>query len=371
MFLKSLNLLNFKCFSEQEFELAEGVNGFVGNNGVGKTNILDAIHYLSVGKSYLNSVDKQIVRFNEDFFVVSGEWMLEKDAFQVHCSFKTGAKKKIRCNKKEYEKLSEHVGKFPVVFISPYDGDLIAEGSEMRRKWFDGILAQSDKTYLELIQRYQRIIEQRNSLLKQFFENRMFDKETIDVWDVQMTEIGQKIFEARTNFLSDFLPDFTKIYAEIAGNSETVHIAYKSHFQSDDFYQLLKDGAKKDALTQYSNFGVHKDDLLFTIKGHPVKKFGSQGQQKTFLISLRIAQYDWMKRQMKKKPVLLLDDIFDKLDNLRVKKLVALVASHYLGQVIITDTDPQRMEQLFDQIEGSKKLFHLANAEHEPIKMLP
>jgi len=366
MFLKTLNLLNFKSFSEKEFELSEGVNGFVGNNGVGKTNVLDAIHYLSVGKSYLNSIDRQIVRFDEDFFAVSGTWLLENDEYNVHCSFKIGSKKKVRCNKKEYDKLSEHIGKFPVVFISPYDGDLIAEGSEMRRKWFDGILAQSDKSYLELIQRYQRILEQRNTLLKQFYESRHFDKDSIDIWDVQMTEIGQQIFNSRKSFLADFLPDFKKIYGEIANSEELVEITYKSHFQEENFYQQLKNGAQKDAHTQYSNFGVHKDDLLFTIGGHPVKKFGSQGQQKTFLIALRIAQYDWMKRQMKKKPVLLLDDIFDKLDNNRVQKLVKLVATHYLGQVIITDTDPQRMSQLFEQIEGNKKLFHLSPSIQEP-----
>ena len=247
------------------------------------------------------------------------------------------------------------------MFISPYDGDLIADGSELRRKWMDGILSQIDKEYLEQIQRYSKILEQRNALLKNMFEHRLFDRESIDIWDQQLVQTGTLIFEKRKEFISEFIPVFNKFYNEIGLETENVHVEYRSHLNDGDFLEQLKNAEKKDAFAQYTTVGIHKDDLIFTIKNHPVKKFGSQGQQKSFLIALRIAQYDWLKRHKGTNPVLLLDDIFDKLDNQRVAKLIELVTTDYFGQVLVTDTDPIRMKQLFEGLSIEKKLFEIEN----------
>ena len=363
MHLANLHLLNFKNISELEIQFSKGINGIVGKNGSGKTNILDAVYYLSMCKSYLNTIDRQNIQFEQTFFSINGDWQVDDKQSNVHCAFKHGAKKVFKFNKKEYEKLGDHIGKFPVVFISPYDGDLIAEGSELRRKWMDGILSQIDKEYLEQIQRYSKILEQRNALLKNMFEHRLFDRESIAVWDYQLVQSGQFIYDKRKEFLEEFIPVFNRFYNEIGLESELVNIEYRSQLNDGEFLELLHDAEKKDAFAQYSTVGVHKDDLVFTIKGHPVKKFGSQGQQKSFLISLRIAQYDWLKQHKGTNPVLLLDDIFDKLDNQRVERLIELVTTDYFGQVLVTDTDPVRMKSLFDGLTIEKKLFEIENGE--------
>ena len=367
MYLQTLQLTNFKNYESLNLELSPGLNGFVGNNGCGKTNILDAVYYLSMCKSYLNSNDRQNIRFDQSFFSISGNWNISQKMTNVHCAFKIGAKKVIKLNKKEYEKISEHIGRFPLVFISPYDGDLIAEGSEMRRKWMDGILVQLDKNYLEDIVRYSKILDQRNALLKNMFEHRLFDRDSIDIWDVQLIEVGDRIHQRRKIFLEEFIPVFQKFYKEIGSESELVGLEYRSQLNDASFASLIAGSEKKDAITQYTNCGIHKDDLIFTIKGYPVKKFGSQGQQKSFIIALRLAQYDWLKQHKELKPILLLDDIFDKLDNQRVGKLIELVTADYFGQVLVTDTDPRRMLELFKSLPIEKKLFQLENGEIEVI----
>ncbi|MEY4659489.1 MAG: hypothetical protein RJB36_1255 [Bacteroidota bacterium] len=359
MYLAQLHLINFKNYEDLEVELCPGINGLVGKNGSGKTNILDAVYYLSMCKSYLNAIDRQNIRFDQAFFSIQGRWNTKEQEQNVHCALKNGGKKTVKINKKEYEKLADHIGKFPVVFISPYDGDLIADGSEMRRKWMDGILSQLDKVYLEEIQRYHKVLEQRNALLKNMFEHRLFDVDSIDVWNEQLIPSGKYIHEKRSAFLAEFIPVFKRFYTEIGHNSEEVGLEYRSQLNEQSFEELLTLYQKKDAATQYSNAGIHKDDLIFTIKNHPVKKFGSQGQQKSFVIALRLAQYDWMKQHKGLKPVLLLDDIFDKLDNERVQRLIDLVTADYFGQVIVTDSDPERMRQLFESLQTEKRLFQV------------
>jgi DNA replication and repair protein RecF len=363
MFLERIHLIQFKNHQSTEIQFISGLNAFVGSNGSGKTNVLDAIHYMSMCKSYLNPIDKQNVMFDSSFFHINGTWIVNNHSNQVSCSYKLGAKKKIKLNKKEYEKLADHIGKFPVVFISPYDGDLINEGSELRRKWMDGIISQVDPIYLHTIQSYQKVLSQRNALLKNMGEHRLFDLESIEVWDTQMVKLGSFIHEKRKTFLSSFIPVFQKFYHQIGAEKEEISIEYKSQLSNEDFGTLLIESHKKDSYAQYSNVGTHKDDLIFNIKGHPIKKFGSQGQQKSFVIALRLAQFDWLKAQKKTNPILLLDDIFDKLDAQRVQKLVALVTQDYFGQVMVSDTDEDRMKALLKSLKVPSKLFEVTEGD--------
>ena len=363
MFLERIHLIQFKNHQSTEIEFISGLNAFIGINGSGKTNILDAIHYMSMCKSYLNPIDKQNVMFEGSFFHINGTWNINSHSNQISCSYKLGSKKKIKLNKKEYEKLADHIGKFPVVFISPYDGDLINEGSELRRKWMDGIISQVDPIYLHTIQSYQKVLSQRNALLKNMGEHRLFDLESIEVWDAQMAKLGVFIYEKRKTFLNSFIPVFQKFYHEIGKKDENISIDYKSQLSNGDFAQLLIEYHKKDSYAQYSNAGIHKDDLIFNIKGHPIKKFGSQGQQKSFIIALRLAQFDWLKAQKKTNPILLLDDIFDKLDAQRVQKLVALVTQDYFGQVMVSDTDEERMKALLKSLTVPSKLFKVTEGD--------
>lgn len=359
MHLRELHLVNFKNYEEAEVHLSEGVNCFVGANGSGKTNILDAVYYLSMCKSYMNVLDRQNIRFDEHFFSIRGQWQKEDQSIEIHCAVKQGSKKVFRKNKKEYEKLADHIGQFPVVMISPYDRDLISEGSELRRKWMDGIISQFDRKYLEDIQRYSRVLEQRNALLKNMYDHGLFDRESIEVWNDQMCSLGKSIHEKRKKFIDEFLPVFKERYNYIGLEEESVGLEYRSQLNDSSFEDLLATYQRKDALSHYSNAGTHKDDLVFTIKGHPIKKFGSQGQQKSFIIALRLAQYEWLKLHLRVNPILLLDDIFDKLDQQRVKKLLNLVSDHYFGQVLVTDTDLDRLQSIFSENEIGLCIFEV------------
>ncbi|MBL4862544.1 MAG: DNA replication/repair protein RecF [Crocinitomicaceae bacterium] len=363
MHLENLHLINFKNYEEAEIALSEGINCFVGNNGVGKTNILDAVHYLSICKSYMNVVDRQNIRFDQPFFSIQGNWVKDGKTVAIHCAVKLGSKKIFRRNKKEYEKLADHIGQFPAVMISPYDRDLISEGSELRRKWMDGIISQFDRRYLESIQRYIKVLAQRNALLKNMAEHRMFDRESIEVWNEQLVKLGHEIYDKRKAFLDEFIPVFQKHYNAIGLENEEVQLVYKSQLNAAPLSQLLIDYEKKDAYTRYSNAGTHRDDLIFQIKGHPVKKFGSQGQQKSFIIALRLAQYEWLKSHLNVRPVLLLDDIFDKLDRDRVQRLMQLVGDQFFGQVLVTDTDLERVEKIFADNKLVCKMFHVSDGE--------
>lgn len=357
MFLKELSLINFKNYDLADFSFIEGVNCFVGKNGVGKTNVLDAIHYLSMCKSYLNPVDKQNIRFGEKFFVVQGKWESnDGDTVDIYCGVKAGEKKVVKKNKSSYEKLADHIGLFPSVVISPYDRDLISEGSEVRRKWIDGIISQFDRAYLNNLILYSKVLEQRNMLLKQFYENGFFDRENMEVWDAQLENYGTQIYEKRSAFIEEFIPVFQYFYSYIGGENEVVKMEYRSQLHESSFSDLLEANRRRDANSSYTNGGVHKDDFIFTINGNPIKKFGSQGQQKSFAIALRLAQFDWLKKKLNKKPILLLDDIFDKLDNSRVAKLMQLVSENVFGQVLVTDTDEVRVEQIFNAISLDYKL---------------
>jgi DNA replication and repair protein RecF len=315
----------------------------------------------------MNVLDRQNIRFDQQFFAIQGTWEKDEQEIAIHCAVKRDAKKVFKRNKKEYERLADHIGQFPAVMISPYDRDLISEGSELRRKWMDGIISQFDRQYLESIQKYGKILDQRNALLKNMQEQRLFDRDAIEVWNEQMSAVGTEIHKKRQEFLKDFIPIFQERYNFIGLVTEQVQLEYRSQLNESTFDALLLAYERKDAFTHYSNAGTHKDDLIFTIKGHPIKKFGSQGQQKSFIIALRLAQYDWLKKQLNVQPVLLLDDIFDKLDQERVKKLLQLVSNNYFGQVLVTDTDESRLRSIFQTGDFDSKLFLVENGVIEEL----
>jgi DNA replication and repair protein RecF len=359
MFLKSLALVNYKNFDSVSFDFDSKINCLVGRNGVGKTNVLDSIYHLSFGKSYFNPITSQNINHEADFFVIEGT--LDKNEREEHIlvSAKKGQKKVIKRNNKPYEKFSEHIGFIPAVIISPADRDLILEGSETRRKFIDGVISQSDQEYLNALIQHGKIISQRNALLKYFAANNKFDRDTLEIYNAQMSKLGDILFSKRKAFLEEFIPIFNQRYSEIANLKEQVSIEYKSKLFEKPILQLLEENLQKDMALQYTSVGVHKDDLSFEIDGHPIKKFGSQGQQKSFLIALKLAQFDFIKKISKVNPILLLDDIFDKLDEQRVAHIVALVAENDLGQIFISDTHADRTEKVVKESNQSYKIFKL------------
>ena len=359
MFLKRISLLNYKNFSEIDFELDSKINCFVGKNGIGKTNILDAIYHLANGKSYFNPLAVQNIKHEEDFFVVDGEFEKNGRTEQILCSLKKGQKKILKRNGKVYEKFSDHIGFIPLVIISPADSDLIIEGSETRRKFIDTVISQLDTSYLQQLIQYQKIISQRNALLKFFALNHVFENDTLSIYNEQLNTLGEFIFEKRKKFLIDFIPIFNNYHREITNSAETVQLVYQSNLFEKDTLTLLEENISKDRALHYTSVGVHKDDLSFEIDNYPIKKFGSQGQQKSFLIALKLAQFDFVKKQSGEKPILLFDDIFDKLDEFRVSKIIEMVNKEEFGQLFISDTHPERTENIVKTTLQSYKIFNL------------
>lgn len=359
MYLQKLSLVNYKNLTQQVFDFKEKINCFVGNNGVGKTNVLDAIYYLSFAKSYFNSVAVQNIRHGEEFFMLEGSYALNDREEVILCSLKKGQKKIVKRNGKAYDKFSEHIGKFPLVIISPADRDLIVEGSETRRKFIDSVISQQNQSYLKTLISYNKILVQRNALLKYFAANRTFDAVNLEVYNQQLIQYGEIIHKERKEFLKIFIPIFNERYKTISEGKEEVNLVYKSQLLDTTFSELLETSLAKDKVLQYTSAGVHKDDLVFEIKGFPIKKFGSQGQQKSYLIALKLAQFDFIKEQSKVVPILLLDDIFDKLDENRVSQLISLVNNDQFGQLFITDTHAERTEDVVKRINKSYKMFEL------------
>ena len=359
MFLKKISLFNYKNFSEASFEFDSKINCFVGKNGIGKTNVLDAIYHLAYGKSYFNPLAVQNIKHNEEFFVIDGEFEKSERNEQIVSSFKKGQKKILKRNGKPYEKFSDHIGFIPLVIISPADNDLIIEGSETRRKFIDSVISQLDSSYLQELIQYQKIISQRNALLKYFALNHVFETDTLSIYNEQLNDLGQNIFEKRQQFINAFLPIFNKHHQAISGSEEKVQLVYESHLFEGTTLHLLEQNLAKDRALQYTSVGIHKDDLAFQIDGFPIKKFGSQGQQKSFLIALKLAQFEFVKKQSGEKPILLFDDIFDKLDETRVSKIVAMVNQEEFGQLFISDTHPERTESIVKTTHQSYKIFSL------------
>ena len=359
MFLKELSLTNYKNFENLKFSFETKIVCFVGLNGVGKTNILDSIYHLSYTKSYFNPIPSQNIKHGETFFFISGTYLIKEKEENILISLKKGDKKRIKRNNKLYKKFSDHIGKIPLVIISPDDRNLIIEGSETRRKFIDGIISQTDKEYLNSLIDYNKTLKQRNALLKMFFNNTDDIKKTIDIYDSQLSLHSQKIYEKRIKFLDEFIPIFKIRYKELSNNKENVEIIYKSDIsEENNLYKLLKNSIEKDLRFQFTTKGIHKDDLNFKLDDFPIKKYGSQGQQKTFLIALKLAQFEYLSK-LESNPILLLDDIFDKLDDTRVQQIINLVNEDKFNQIFISDTNKNRSENIIKKVNKSYKIFEI------------
>ncbi|OQX72942.1 MAG: DNA replication and repair protein RecF [Bacteroidetes bacterium 4484_249] len=364
MFLQNIKLANFKNYKEAEFSFSSKINCFIGNNGAGKTNVLDAIYYLSFCKSYFNPIDSQNILHESPFFTIHGNYQKNKNGGDlVSCIQKRNHKKQFKLNNKEYDRLSDHIGLYPLVMISPYDRDLINEGSDVRRKYIDTVISQFDKIYLDDLINYNKALLQRNILLKKFAERNYFDKMSIEIWDVQLIKLGEKIHSRRKEFLIDFLPLFQHYFSFITNGKEKVDIKYASQLNDRPFEELLSASIEKDRITRFTNVGTHKDDLLMSIEGHPIKRFGSQGQQKSYVIAIKLAQFEYTRNIKGFKPILLLDDIFDKLDKSRVKQIIYLISDNSFGQAFITDTQKERINEVFKQVKIDHKIFEIIDGK--------
>jgi DNA replication and repair protein RecF len=359
MHVTRLSLLNYKNFDTREFQFDAKINCLVGPNGVGKTNVLDSIYHLAFGKSYFNPVTTQNIRHGESFFVIEGVFEKQGREEAVVCSFKKGGKKVLKRNGKIYDRISDHIGQVPLVIVSPADRDLILEGSEVRRKFMDGVIAQADREYLQDVLDYHRLVGQRNALLKYFAANRTFDSDSLEVYNYQLHALGTRIHAKRKAFMKEFTPIFRAQYRAISGGDEPVELLYQSQLEQASLLDLFAQSLEKDRVLQYTSQGIHKDDLSLEIDGYPIKKFGSQGQQKSFLIALKFAQFQFMKTQVPGLPILLLDDIFDKLDEQRVSHIISLVNQDLFGQIFISDTHAERTENTVKRIHQTYALIPL------------
>ena len=365
MILKRISILNYKNLEQVELDFSPKMNCFIGQNGMGKTNLLDAVYYLSFCKSATKPIDSQNMMHHQDFFVIQGFYETESgDIEEIYCGMKRRQKKLFKRNKKEYTRLSDHIGFIPLVMVSPSDSELISGGSEERRRFMDVVISQYDKEYLEALIRYNKALQQRNTLLK---NEQGFDEELIEVWEEMMAASGEVVYRKRCAFIEEFIPIFQAFYSQISQNKEEVGLVYESHAQQGDLLQLLKESRQRDQIMGYSLKGIHKDDLLMQLGDYPIKKEGSQGQNKTYLIALKLAQFDFLRRTgSHTTPLLLLDDIFDKLDASRVEQIVKLVAGDKFGQIFITDTNRDHLDKIMQKIEGEYKVFSVEDgAIHE------
>ena len=359
MFVKNLKIINFKNHPEKSFDFSSEINCFVGNNGAGKTNILDALHYISMGKSFLGNSDFQNIKEDENFFSIESEIEGEEKNDIIKILLQKETKKIIKKNEKTYERMADHIGFLPSVMISPYDANLISDGGESRRKFLDAMISQTDSEYLFNLIQYQKTLQQRNALLKYFQKNRTFDLDSLEIYIEPITKFGSQIFKKRQLFVEAILPTIQHFYTIISKGNEKVTVIYESDLNEDNFENLLTKNLEKDRQLTYTSKGIHKDDLRFEMNGNLIKKFGSQGQQKSFLIALKLAQIKRIKEITNKNPILLLDDIFDKLDDNRVSQLIELVNEQNFGQIFITDTHKERTESVVKRINEESKIFEI------------
>jgi len=362
MRLENLHLLNFKNYGEVNLDFPGRINVLVGKNGSGKTNLLDAIFYLSFTKSAFSVADQHCVRHEQTYLMVRGEFTQGDNRNEISSSLQAGSKKVFREGLYEYQKLSDHIGKYPVILVAPDDVDLVKEGGEARRKFFDSIVSQLDRRYLESLLQYNHILKQRNSFLKMSAERGSVDWIAVESYDQALVRLGKLIFEKRRDFVNEFIPFFRKFYRFIVEENEDADLEYVSELTVTDFAEGLVNTRQKDLAIQRTSFGIHRDDYQFSLERQDIKRLGSQGQQKSFVIALKLAQFDILEKYKGVKPILLLDDIFDKLDDFRIAKLLALIKTD-LGQLFITDARPDRTKGLLDQIHAEASIFTIENGK--------
>lgn len=362
MWLKRISILNYKNLEQVELAFSHKMNCIIGKNGMGKTNLMDAVYYLSFCKSSTNPIDSQNIRHEQDFFVIQGFYETDDgEPEEVYCGLKRRQKKQFKRNKKEYTRLSDHIGLIPLVMVSPADSLLIAGGSEERRRFMDVVISQFDREYLDALIRYNKALAQRNTLLKSEAEP---EDALMEVWEEMMASAGETVYRKRLAFIEEFIPIFQSYYSYISQDREQVSLTYQSHVAEGDLLALLRESRQRDRIMGYSLKGVHKDDLLMLLGDFPIKREGSQGQNKTYLIALKLAQFEFLKRTgSRTTPLVLLDDIFDKLDASRVEQIVKLVAGDNFGQIFITDTNRDHLDKILRKIEGDYKLFEVDNGE--------
>jgi len=363
MILREISILNYKNIREATLRFSDKLNCFVGLNGQGKTNILDAIYYLSFTKSAYNSIDSQNITHQEDLAMIQGRYMMdgaqEEEAEIISCGIKRGVKKQFRRGKKDYQRLIDHIGLIPLVMVSPQDSELISEGSDERRRFMDSVISQYDKQYLEYLTRYNALLKQRNALLKQYEEHPMqAPAELFEVLELQMAELGIYIYQQRTDFINRFTPAFQEMYSAISGDSEQVSLQYTSQLQDRNLIEALARTRQRDLAIGWTTQGIHKDELDMRLGEYPLKRVGSQGQQKSYLLAMKLGQAIFLG-----KPILLLDDIFDKLDQERVERIIQLVSSHRFGQIFITDTDRQHLTAMLEAMPKIATIFQVTNGQ--------
>jgi len=365
MTLRQLSIINYKNLIQVDLELSPKVNCFIGNNGMGKTNLLDAVYYLSFCKSHTNPVDSQIIRHETDFCMLQGKYAADNSVEEIYCSIKRRQKKQFKRNKKEYERLSDHIGFIPLVMISPADNELIIGGSEERRRFIDMAISQFDKEYMHALIRYNKALQQRNSLLK--IDEELLDITLLELWEDQMAESGAVIYEKRKVFIEKIIPVFNRIYKQISRSTESVSLEYISQFKDSDFVSQLRMNRKRDIAIGHSSVGIHRDDLEMLLDGFLMKKVGSQGQNKSYFVSLKLAQYYYLLETGKVTPILLLDDIFDRLDAIRVEEIVKLVSGSDFGQIFISDTNRESIDKI---LAGTDNNYHIYNVKDGEISRL-
>ena len=356
MFLKNISILHFKNIQSANLDLSPKLNCLIGHNGAGKTNFLDAVYYLSFCRSFYNSIDSQLISHDQDFYMIEGLYETDNGEPEcIYCGMKRGSKKHFKRNKKEYKKLSQHIGFIPLVFVSPSDTSLIEGGSEERRRLMDMVISQYDVAYMEALSNYNKALQQRNALLK--MENEP-DLTLMEIWENEMAANGEIIFKKRASFVQELIPIFQHIYQQISEQKEVVSLNYVSHCQRGPLLEVIQRDRFKDRAIGYSLHGIHRDDLEMLLDGYQMKREGSQGQMKTFVLALKLAQFDFLKRTTSKNtPLLLLDDIFDKLDAHRVEQIVHLVSGDHYGQIFITDTNRDHLDKILHRSAFDYKLF--------------
>lgn len=362
MILEKLSIINYKNIRQASIVLSHKLNCFVGSNGVGKTNLLDAVYYLSFCHSSFTNLDSMVINHDQDFFVLEGDYLSETETQErIYAGMKRGKHKHFRRNGKEYKKLSSHIGLIPLVFISPSDNYLVTGSGEERRRLLDMVISQFDVSYIEALNRYNKALQQRNALLKSEQEP---DMTLMQLLEEEMAHQGEIVYQKRDKLVEEMIPAFQDIYTHISGGREQVSLRYVSHCQRGPLLDVIQRDRFKDRAVGYSLHGIHRDDLEMLIDGFPMRREGSQGQTKTFVLALKLAQFAFLRQTMAgKTPLLLLDDIFDKLDADRVEQIIRLVADDGFGQIFITDTNREHLDKILSHSATDYKLFDVKNGE--------